>query len=51
MTGNELPNDVRFRHAVPRVIREIVSEIGRGVLLEELERRKWLEISAWNFRF
>jgi hypothetical protein len=48
---NELPNDVRFRHAVPRVIREIVSEMGRGVPLEELERRKWLDISVWNFRF
>jgi hypothetical protein len=48
---NDLPKDVRFRYAVPMVIGKIVSEMAKGVPLEELERRELLNVSAWHFRF
>jgi hypothetical protein len=46
---SELPDDVQFRHAVPAVIRKIVSKMGEKVPLEEMERDKWLDTSAWKF--
>jgi gluconate kinase len=46
---SELPDDVQFRHAVSAVIRKIVSKMGEGVPLEEMERCKWLDTSAWKF--
>jgi hypothetical protein len=45
----ELPNDVQLRHLVPRVVREIVSKMGRGIPLEEIERSKWLRFPDWKF--
>jgi hypothetical protein len=45
----ELPNEVQFRRAVPAVIGGILSRMEKGVPLEEMERRKWLDTSAWKF--
>lgn len=45
----ELPNDLKFRHAVPAVIRRILSEMEKGIPLGKIEKRKWLDMSAWKF--
>jgi len=48
---SELPNEVQFRHAVPEVIRRIVSSMQKGVSLQELESRQWLDTAAWKFEY
>jgi len=46
----ELPKRVQFPRAVPAIIRKIASEMETGVPLDEMEHRKWLDLSAWTFR-
>jgi hypothetical protein len=46
---DELPDEVKFQYAIPTILDEVLSKMDEGVLLEELERRKWLDISAWKF--
>jgi hypothetical protein len=38
---DELPKPIKFRYAVPAVIRTIVSKLEEGVPLKEIERRQW----------
>jgi hypothetical protein len=45
---SELPNDLQFRHAVPAVVRRILSRMENGIPLEKMEQRKWLDMSAWT---
>jgi len=47
----ELPDDIRFRHAVPAMIRKILAKMKEGVPLEEIERDKLLDWWAWRFTF
>jgi hypothetical protein len=46
---SELPNELQFRHAVPAVVRRILSEMEKGIPLEKMEQCKWLDMSAWKF--
>lgn len=44
----ELPGPIKFRYAVPAIIRTIMSELEKGVSLKEIERRQWLDFFAWR---
>lgn len=45
---DELPKPIKFRYAIPAVVRTVVSKMEEGVLLEEIERRQWFDMFAWR---
>ncbi|MER9229115.1 restriction endonuclease [Mesorhizobium sp. M0664] len=45
---DEMPKPIKFRHAIPAVIRAVMSKLEEGVRLEYLERDQWLDMYAWR---
>ncbi len=48
---SELPTSVKFIYAIPEVVRTIVHNINEGVSLEQMKRRRWLDMHKWRTSF
>jgi hypothetical protein len=44
----ELPERIRFQHALPAMIRTAIRALEAGTPVERLERERWFEMSEWR---
>ncbi|TBB21328.1 hypothetical protein ELH51_05825 [Rhizobium ruizarguesonis] len=47
----ELPKHVKFRYAIPAVIREMSARLKEGNTLDQLDKWEWFEMSAWRITY
>lgn len=50
-TVEEMPERVKFGYAIPTILDEILKKMEQGMSLEEVERRKLLDVTAWRYSF
>lgn len=47
----ELAPSVRYGHAIPAVLSRVTTRVAEGSSLEDLVRRKWLDMHAWKVEY
>lgn len=50
-TVDEMPDAVKFRYAIPTILDDILKKMEEGMSLEEVDRRKLLDLTAWRYVF
>jgi hypothetical protein len=50
-TVDEMPDSVKFGHAIPTILDEILKKMEEGMSPEEVEHRGLLDIVAWRYSF
>jgi hypothetical protein len=50
-TVDEMPDSVKFGHAIPTILDEILKKMEEGMSPEEVEQRGLLDIAAWKYSF
>lgn len=48
-TVDEMPDAVKFGYAMPTILNEILKKMEEGMPLEEVDRRKLLDLAEWSY--